>query len=72
MKINVTFFVHVTPEGKVAFSKAHSQGVDYLPDDESIVNGIYKATFAIEGEQDKTPAVAVWAFDGVGTGERLG
>lgn len=71
-KINVTLFVSISPTGEVTYCQAHSQGVDYYPLDHALVNGIHRLTFQIEGEQDKTPAVPVWAFDGVGTGERLG
>lgn len=71
-KINVTFFVRLSQAGEVTFAQAHSQGVDSYPLDHALSNGIHRFTFQIEGEQDKTPAVPVWAFDGVGTGERLG
>lgn len=70
-KLDVTFFVKISPTGEVTYCQAHSQGVDYRPLDHALSNGIHRLTFQIEGEQDKTPTVQVWAFDGINTGERL-
>lgn len=71
-KLDVIVFIRLSSTGEVTFAQAHSQGVDYCPLDHALSNGIHRLTFQIEGEQDKTPTVQVWALDGVGTGERLG
>lgn len=71
MKIDLTLFIQIV-ENKVTYCQAHSQGVDYYPLDHSVANGIHRLTFQIEGEQDKTPALAAAVEDGIGTGEALG
>lgn len=68
MTIRVTVFV----EGEVTDWQAVSQGVTYRPVEQAKVNGLHRATFEIEGDEDMAPSFSVSVSDGVGVGERLG
>ena len=68
----ITVFITTDKEGKVQSVIADSQGVGYMTSNLSCVNGIWRATFEIEGDVDTTPALGVSVADNVQAKTRLG
>lgn len=72
MKIPVTVFITTDKEGHVSGVIADSQGIGYMTSNLSCINGIWRATFEIEGDVDKTPSLSAWVVDDVQAQTRLG
>lgn len=48
------------------------QGISCKPVEISSVNDLYRCTFEVTTEPDKTPTLPIWVVDGMNVGERLG
>lgn len=72
MKIPVAVFVTTRDDGSILSVVTDSQGVTYFPTVITMVNGIHKFVFEIEGDVDTTPALGVSVADNVQAKTRLG